>query len=143
MEQQHADETCQQLVEFCRKGWPSRSCLRGALKSYLPVSNELTVHNGLLLRGNRLVIPTALRQKSSRKFTLDTLVLQNAERGLDIQYGGLDWDESWRTLSANALSVASTSYSMLNPCVQVAFLIIHGRNSEQICSSGNRQHTCS
>ena len=83
-------------------------------------------------------------KKSSRKFTLDTWVLQNAERGLDIQYGGLEWDESWKTLSANALSVpASTSYSMLNPCVQVAFLIIHGRESEQICSSGNRQHTCS
>ena len=39
VEQQHADETCQQLVEICQKGWPSRSCLRGALKSYLPVSN--------------------------------------------------------------------------------------------------------
>ena len=67
MEHQHADETCQQLVEFCRKGWPSRSCLRRALKSYLPVSNELTVHNGLLLRGNRLVIPTALRQEILQK----------------------------------------------------------------------------
>ena len=72
MEQQHTDEACQQLAEFCHKGSPSRSCLRGAIKFYLPVANEQSIHNRYLLRENRLVIPTALCQKILQKNSLWT-----------------------------------------------------------------------
>ena len=60
---QEADEVCQQIVEFCQSGWPEKSALPAEVKPYYTVSAELTVQNGLLLRGGRIVIPSPLRRK--------------------------------------------------------------------------------
>jgi len=46
-------------MQFCEQGWPEE--VTGPVRQYLPVSSELTVQDGLLLRGTRLVIPTSLR----------------------------------------------------------------------------------
>ena len=59
--QQDQDPVCQKLKKYCQDGWPDRSSLTGPCKPYLPVTNELCVANGLLLRGGRLVIPPNLR----------------------------------------------------------------------------------
>jgi hypothetical protein len=60
---QESDEVCQQITEFCQSGWPEKNSLSAAVKPYFPVSAELTVHNGLLLRGGRIVIPPPLRKE--------------------------------------------------------------------------------
>ena len=60
LESQQQDEVCQKVVEYCKTGWPGRSRLSGVIKQFYPVSSELCVEKGLLLRGNRLVIPAAL-----------------------------------------------------------------------------------
>ncbi len=59
---QEQDEVCQQIASYCKEGWPERSRLFGDIKKFYPVAAEMSVENGLLLRGNRLVIPTALRE---------------------------------------------------------------------------------
>ena len=38
-----------------------RCRVEGVLKPYLPVASELTFQDGLLVRGNQIVIPTSLR----------------------------------------------------------------------------------
>ena len=48
-------------MNFCQDGWPSYGNLPGALQPYCQVSGELTVSDGLLLKGSRLVIPVTLR----------------------------------------------------------------------------------
>ena len=58
---QNKDATCRELKQFCEKGWPNQSSLKGALKLYAPVRDELSVNKGLLLRGSRLVVPSSLR----------------------------------------------------------------------------------
>ena len=58
---QEEDEICQQPKVFCEKGWSERSRVEGSLKPYLPVATELTCQDGLLVRGNRIVIPASLR----------------------------------------------------------------------------------
>ena len=58
---QEEDEICQQLKSYCEKGWPERYRVEGTIKPYLPVASELTFQDGLLVRGNRIVIPTSLR----------------------------------------------------------------------------------
>ncbi len=58
---QEEDEVCQQVATYCQSGWPTKQALAGAVKPYYSVSSELSVQNGLLMRGNRIVIPTALR----------------------------------------------------------------------------------
>ena len=63
-EHQQLDETCCQIINYCHNGSPDRSTLKGTLKCYyVPVANELSVHDGLLLRGNRMVIPLSLHQE--------------------------------------------------------------------------------
>ena len=56
-----ADNTCSALMKYCTDGWPDKSLLQGELRKYWPDRAVLTVHDGLLLRGTRLVIPSALR----------------------------------------------------------------------------------
>ena len=58
---QEVDEECLEVVQYTQSGWPSSQSLYGAVKHYLPVATELSVKDGLLMRGSRIVIPAALR----------------------------------------------------------------------------------
>ena len=58
---QQEDEVCKQLMSFVINGWPHKSQLKGPVKKYYSVSSELSVIDGLLLRGNRIVVPSALQ----------------------------------------------------------------------------------
>ena len=60
-QKQEEDEACKQLKQYCESGWPSKHKVPQLLKSYYSVSAELTVQQGLLMRNNRLVIPSSLR----------------------------------------------------------------------------------
>ena len=54
------DATCQRIQTYCQQGRPDRARLRPDEKVYLQVAAELTVQQGLLLKGSRLVIPLAM-----------------------------------------------------------------------------------
>ena len=58
---QQKDEICQKVILYCQDGWPDKSLVKGELKQFFHVASELSVEDGLLLRGNRIVIPMALR----------------------------------------------------------------------------------
>lgn len=60
-DQLKADSTCSQVMAMCQSGWPEYSTLDAVLKQYWRERAVLTVENGLLLRGIRLVIPSAMR----------------------------------------------------------------------------------
>ena len=72
-EQQDADETSYQLKQFCRNGWPPKHKLKGDIKKFWAVSSELSVEDGLLLRGSRLVIPTSMQAEILHKLHLGHL----------------------------------------------------------------------
>ena len=55
------DDVCRQVMRYCAEGWPSHPSLPSVLRPYWQVQNELTIQNGLLLKGVRLVIPTCMR----------------------------------------------------------------------------------
>lgn len=59
--QQEEDPICIQLKNYCLQGWPQKASVKGPYKIYHAVSSELSTNKGLLLRGNRLVIPSNLR----------------------------------------------------------------------------------
>ena len=54
------DSVCSVVMSFCQKGWPDYSKLTGPVKAYWSEKAVLTVHDGLLLKGSRLVIPTKM-----------------------------------------------------------------------------------
>ena len=58
---QAEDEVCQKLFHYCKYGWPHQHKIPGSVRPYLSVASELIVHDGLLLKGARIVIPSALR----------------------------------------------------------------------------------
>lgn len=61
--EQAADEVCQALVKFSLKGWPKFSSLPMVLRPYWQERATLTVAEGVLLKGVRLVIPRKLRSE--------------------------------------------------------------------------------
>ena len=58
---QQQDEVTRQLMKYCPEGWPDRSRLPGPLNPYWNERSELTIHQGLLMKGNWLVIPVSMR----------------------------------------------------------------------------------
>ena len=56
---QRRDPVCQTLIQ---KGWPPRHFLLGYLKPYYPTRDEISVHDGLLFQGSRIIIPNNLHQ---------------------------------------------------------------------------------
>ena len=59
--------TCQRIEEYVTHGWPDRARLSPEEKLYSLVAAELSIEQGLLLKGARLVIPPALRQSMLTK----------------------------------------------------------------------------
>ena len=64
---QQKDSTCSQLITFCKQGWPSKSQITGDLSQYWRVRGELSLHDDLLLRGQRILVLRSLQQKTLNK----------------------------------------------------------------------------
>ena len=64
---QDEDDICAQVKQFCKKGWPTQQRIPDSLKVYHSVSAELSVHNDILMRGSRIVIPPPLREDMLEK----------------------------------------------------------------------------
>ena len=60
---QQNDAECQKLLEAVQTGWPAKQALPASLKPYHSVAGEITVANGLLLRGSQIIIPPQLRKE--------------------------------------------------------------------------------
>lgn len=60
---QKEDEVCQQITAFCETGWPDKHSATASIRPFLPMSAEFCIENGLLMRGNRIVIPPPLRRE--------------------------------------------------------------------------------
>ncbi len=61
---QSQDNVCKELKTYCFGQWPDKQHLPNALKPYWQVRGELTVVDGLLMKGTRLVIPTSLQRQT-------------------------------------------------------------------------------
>ncbi|XP_033730104.1 uncharacterized protein K02A2.6-like [Pecten maximus] len=63
------DSVCGIILSYCQDGWPGyeKPSISVATRPYWQVKDELSVCQGLLLRGNRLVIPTSLRAEIMQK----------------------------------------------------------------------------
>ena len=65
---QREDPTCQQLLTLCQDGWPSRQRqVPPDLQRFWPMRGEMTVDEGLLLRGNRIVVSQQLQKETLEK----------------------------------------------------------------------------
>ena len=60
--QQQDDDICRQIRQYVHEGWPENGKLKGEIRLYASMSAEITIQRDLLLRGNRLIIPQAMRK---------------------------------------------------------------------------------
>ena len=56
-----SDEVIQQLINFTLNGWPSKHNIPQVVKPYYNVHSEIAFHEGLLLKGQRIIVQSALR----------------------------------------------------------------------------------
>ena len=65
---QSNDPICQQVLKFCRDGWPAdKKNLDLTLKPYWDAQRELTEGDGLLMYCQRIVVPKALQDEALEK----------------------------------------------------------------------------
>ena len=58
---QDEDEVCSKLRLFCSEGWPEKHHLNCSLQPYWQYRAEITVQQGILMKDDRVIIPSALR----------------------------------------------------------------------------------
>ena len=62
------DEDLQSLVHVVQKGWPEmKAALPEPVKPYFHLRDELSVQDGVLFRGNRVIIPRSMRADTLKK----------------------------------------------------------------------------
>jgi len=66
-EYQERDHECQQIAQYCRDGWPEKRILPTAVRPYCELASEISMVDGLLMRGSRIIIPLPLRQSTLEK----------------------------------------------------------------------------
>ena len=54
-------EIIRQMMTFCQKGWPEKEAIPEGVRPCYSVASEMSVENGILMRGSRVVIPASLR----------------------------------------------------------------------------------
>ena len=87
-ENQAQDEVCCQIKAYCKNGWPERSELTGALRPYQEVAAELSIQNGLLMRGSRIVIPAEMRLRMLDKIHQGHQGIEKSDIRHEYPYGG-------------------------------------------------------
>ena len=93
-----SDPVTSAVIKYCRFGWPEKHRLQSELRVYWSLRGELTVYDGLLFFGKRLVIPQALQEETRQSLHQSHQGIQRASLEQVHVSGG---QESPRTLSAS------------------------------------------
>ena len=68
------DPTMQILHQYSLQGWPAHKCdVHPSLKSFWDVRNDIHVTDGILLKDNRLVMPSSWKKIYSLQITSESL----------------------------------------------------------------------
>ncbi|XP_032218641.2 uncharacterized protein K02A2.6-like [Nematostella vectensis] len=76
-----ADDVMRELKAVIRQGWPlAKDALQVCLRDYFPFRDELTLQNGLIFKGKRLVIPTSMKDDMLEKLHSSHIGIQGCLR---------------------------------------------------------------
>ena len=76
------------MKEYCSEGCPDRARVPDALKRYWQIQDELSVVHGLLLKAERIVIPTSPRLEMLDRINEGHKALRRAQKERNDRYGG-------------------------------------------------------
>ena len=76
-----SDATLRELKSIIRKGWPpTKEEASASIRDYFPFREELSLQNGLVFKGERLVFPTSVREDMLTKIHASHMGIQGCLR---------------------------------------------------------------
>ncbi|XP_064482548.1 uncharacterized protein K02A2.6-like [Ornithodoros turicata] len=64
---QYEDTSCQMLSNYLQQGWPDKTLVDSSCKNYWQERFNLSLDDGLLMKGSRILIPVAMRREILNK----------------------------------------------------------------------------
>jgi len=81
---QAADSTSQKVIQFCQDGWPEQMPRLKQLRPYWGAQHKLSVADGILLYGSRIVVPYSMQESTIKKIHAGHLGLQKCLQRAEI-----------------------------------------------------------
>ena len=92
-EMQQEDEICLKLAEYSHSGWPDLKDVPSVLKSYSTFKDEFSLCQGLLLKGDRIVIPSSMRLEILESLHSGHLGIEKTRKRLA---DSVWWPNAWK-----------------------------------------------
>ena len=102
---QGQDLVCQQVIKYCRKGWPRKRLVKPDIAPYWKVRGSLTVCNWLLLYDHQIVVPKSLQGKTKQKIHVVHQGIWRCRAKLPDLHGAREWVSRLLKLCNSVLSV--------------------------------------
>ena len=64
---QREDPVCSKVMDYCLSGWPNKTNLETSLVPFWHERKNITINNGILLHGSRIVVPSSLRSETLQR----------------------------------------------------------------------------
>jgi hypothetical protein len=107
-----SDSTCGQLVRMIRDGWTNEyKHAPKQVQPYYAYRDELTVQDGLIVKGERVVIPESLRQEYLVELHRGHSGAEAVKRRARGQYSGQASTLTWKIMSPDAQHATNTSHT--------------------------------
>ena len=75
-----SDPVMKELKTTIREGWPENKDLPARIRDYFPFREELTLQNGLVFKGERLVVPESAREEMKARIHASHIGIQGCLR---------------------------------------------------------------
>ena len=139
-EETSKDPTLTLLRHYIHMGWPiDHRMLPQELHRFWNYREDLSMENGLITKGARLLIPSTLRRKVLEQIHEGTFgYLKNACSKQGILYFGLEFPMTLERLWRNVEFVKQVPGQLNQLEIWVMCLLMHGTLWAQICSTGTR-----
>ena len=123
---------CQQILKYGQEGWPNKSRRDPELKPYWEARGDLTEGDGLLMHGQRIVVPKLLQQETLQKLHggHQGILRCRLKANISVWWPSLSKQLKSYTLR-NAQSVPEMPKSPKSTSFLPPYQHIHGRKSQQ------------
>ena len=75
------DESLKDLIEIIKRGWPeTKACVSNSTRMYWDVRDELSELNGIILRGERILIPTSMPKEMLERIHQGHMGIEKSRR---------------------------------------------------------------
>ena len=124
---QDQDKVCQKVKKYFSEHWPHKNHIEHEIRPYYQVNGELTIVDGLRMRGTRIVIPKCLQQETLQR-------IHEGHQGINKCRARVNQSVRWPGISSQIEPCSKTvnhaaniEIYLLNHCYQRHFPNVPGK----------------